>query len=119
MAAKLNLVLDDEIREELAQLVPASERNLFVNEALRARLNILKRRRATDQLEALRRRGRSVPTVEVVEALRAARPGTSEISRTVGTEELLARLRSRERVEPKEPIAAAIAAERGARLNAD
>lgn len=73
MAAKLNLVLDDEVREELAQLVPAGDQNRFANEALRARLNLLKRQRAVDQLEGLRRRGPNVPTVEVVQALRQAR----------------------------------------------
>ncbi len=35
MAAKVNLVLDDEIREELARLVPAGERNRFTKEAVR------------------------------------------------------------------------------------
>ncbi len=69
MAAKVNLVLDDEVREKLEALVPAGERNLFVNEALRARLNLFKRQRAVEQLESLRKRGPSVPTVEVVQAL--------------------------------------------------
>lgn len=119
MADKVNLVLDDEVKEEFAQLVPTGERNLFVNEALRARLNLLKRQRAVDQLEALRRKGPSVPTVEVVQALGAARPGTSEISRTTDPGELLARLRTRERIEPRESIADAIAADRGARLTTD
>lgn len=71
--AALNLVLDDEIREELAQFVPAGEQNRFANEALRARLNLLKRQRVVDQLEGLRKKGPSVPTAEVVQALRQAR----------------------------------------------
>jgi hypothetical protein len=115
MADKVNLVLDDEVKEEFARLVPASERNRFANEALRARLNLLKRLRAVEQLESLRRREPSVTSVEVVQALGAARLGFSEVSRTADPKELLARLRTRERVELTEPIAAAVAAEREGR----
>ncbi len=56
MAAKVNLVLDDDIKEELAQLVPAGERNRFTNEAVQTRRNLLKRQRTVDQLETLRRK---------------------------------------------------------------
>ncbi|HEV7669418.1 MAG TPA: hypothetical protein VGS22_12915 [Thermoanaerobaculia bacterium] len=118
-ADSVNLVLDDQIREEFPHHVPVGERNLFVNEALRARLNLLKRQRAVDQLGVLRRREPSVPTVEVAQALGATRPGTSEISRTTDSGELLARLKTRERIEPRESIADAIAADRSARLNTD
>ena len=73
MAAKVNLVLDDEVKETLDELIPAGERSRFANEALRAHLALLRQRRAIEKLEALRRAGPHVSTTELVLTLRSFR----------------------------------------------
>lgn len=70
MAIKVNLVLDDEVKGELDELIPAGERSRFANEALRAQLALLRQRQALEKLEALRRAGPHVPTAEIVSTLR-------------------------------------------------
>ncbi len=73
MSAKVNLVLDEEVKADFAELIPPGQRSRFANDALRDRLDLLKRQRAVDRLSALRRAGPSVPTSEIVRALRQAR----------------------------------------------
>jgi hypothetical protein len=73
MAAKVNLVLDDEVKEALEDLIPAGERSRFANEALRAQLTLVRRRQAIEKLEALRRAGPHVPTTEILLTLRESR----------------------------------------------
>jgi len=75
MSSKLSVVLDDEVGDDLTQLVPASEQGRFANEALRARLALLKRERAVSHLAVLREKGPAVPTDEIVRLLRQARDG--------------------------------------------
>jgi predicted transcriptional regulator len=73
MAAKVSLVLDDEVKEALDDLIPAGERSRFANEALRARLTLVRRRQAIEKIEPLRRAGPHVPTAEILLALRESR----------------------------------------------
>lgn len=73
MATKVNLVLDDEVKEALDELIPAGERSRFANEALRAQLTLVRRRRAIEQIETLRRAGPHVSTAEILQALRESR----------------------------------------------
>jgi predicted transcriptional regulator len=73
MSAKVNLVLDDEVKEALDDLVPAGERSRFANEALRVQLTLVRRRRAIERLEALRQAGPHARTEENLRALREAR----------------------------------------------
>ncbi|HWM92995.1 MAG TPA: hypothetical protein VN493_19685 [Thermoanaerobaculia bacterium] len=73
MATKVNLVLDDEVKEALDNLIPAGERSRFANETLRAQLALVRRRQAIEKLEALRRVGPHVPTAEILLALRDSR----------------------------------------------
>lgn len=73
MSAKVNLVLDDEVKADLAELVPPGERSRFANDALRTRLDLLKRQHAVARLATLRRNGPPVLTSEIVRALRQAR----------------------------------------------
>jgi predicted transcriptional regulator len=73
MAAKVNLVLDDEVKEALDELVPAGERSRFANEVLRERLAMVRRRQAIEKLEVLRRAGPHVSTAEILLTLREAR----------------------------------------------
>ena len=73
MGAKVNLVLDEALVEELDRLVPPGRRSRVVNEAVSAWLARLRRRRASETLERLRKTGPAVPTSEVVEQLQEAR----------------------------------------------
>jgi predicted transcriptional regulator len=73
MTTKVNLVLDDEVKAALDDLVPAGERSRFANEALRAQLALVRQRQAIQKLDALRRRGPHVPSAEVLATLRSFR----------------------------------------------
>ena len=73
MGARINLVLDNEVKEDFHELVPAGRRSEFANEAIRAQLAQLRRRMAAERLEKLRRKGPTVPTSEIVDLLRQAR----------------------------------------------
>jgi predicted transcriptional regulator len=73
MATKVNLVLDDEVKEQLDHLIPAGERSRFANEALRSQLALVRQRQAIERLEALRQAGPHVSTAEIVETLRSIR----------------------------------------------
>jgi predicted transcriptional regulator len=73
MTTKVNLVLDDEVKEALDDLIPAGERSRFANEALRAQLALVRRRQAIEKLDALRRMGPHIPTAEIVSTLRSFR----------------------------------------------
>jgi predicted transcriptional regulator len=73
MTVKVNLVLDDEVKEDLDELIPAGERSRFANQALRAQLALVRQRQAVAKLEALRRTGPHVPTAEILATLRAFR----------------------------------------------
>jgi predicted transcriptional regulator len=73
MVTKVNLVLDDDVKEALDELIPAGERSRFANEALRAQLTWVRRRQAIEKIEALRRAGPHVPTDEIGLALRESR----------------------------------------------
>ena len=73
MATRVNLILEDEVKDALDQLVPTGRRSEFANEAIRIRLAQLKHQKAVDRLEHLRQRGPSVSTREVVRLLRDAR----------------------------------------------
>jgi predicted transcriptional regulator len=75
MSVKVSLVIDEQVKAELQTLIPARERSRFANEALRARLALVRRRQAVVRLDGLRRAGPHVPTNEVLLALRALRGG--------------------------------------------
>lgn len=73
MTVKVNLVLDDEVKEALDSLIPAGERSRFANEALRGQLALVRQRQAIERIETLRRAGPHVPTTEIVLTLRSFR----------------------------------------------
>jgi predicted transcriptional regulator len=73
MTTKVNLVLDDEVKEALDELIPAGERSRFANEALRDQLRLVRQRHAIERLEGLRRAGPHVPTAEILLTLRSFR----------------------------------------------
>lgn len=73
MTTKVNLVLDEEVKAALDELIPAGERSRFANEALRDQLKLVRQRHAIARLEALRRAGPHVPTAEILRTLRSFR----------------------------------------------
>jgi predicted transcriptional regulator len=75
MGAKVNLVLDDDVKAELERLVPAGERSRFASKAIAASLVRVRRERAIAHLDALRAAGPTLPTGDVVAAVRELREG--------------------------------------------
>ena len=71
--AKLNVSIDDRLREELFKLVPPRRRSQVVNEALRSELLKRKRQHATEVMRRLRKRSATLSEKEIVEAVRRAR----------------------------------------------
>jgi hypothetical protein len=71
--AKLNVSIDDRLREELFRLVPPRRRSQVVNEALRHELLRRKRTQATEAIHRLRKRSATLTNKEIVEAVRRDR----------------------------------------------
>ncbi len=71
--AKLNVSIDDRLREELFKLVPPRRRSQVVNEALRNELLRRKRRHATEMVRHLRKRSATLTGKEIVKAVRRDR----------------------------------------------
>lgn len=73
MPTKVNFVLDDDVKADLDRLVESGKRSRVINSALRAEIQRLRRRAASDRLDALRARTAPVPTRAVVRQLRRDR----------------------------------------------
>ena len=71
--AKLNVSIDDRLREELFKLVPPRRRSQVVNDALRNELLRRKRQHATEIVRRLRKRSATLSEKEIVEAVRRDR----------------------------------------------
>jgi len=71
--AKLNVSIDDRLREELFKLVPPRRRSRVVNDALRNELLRRKRQHATEIVRRLRKRSATLSEKEIVEAVRRDR----------------------------------------------
>ena len=71
--AKMNISIDEEVREELFRLVPPRRRSQVVNEALRKELLHRKREEAAKQLQKLRQRSANLTSEEIVDVLRRDR----------------------------------------------
>jgi hypothetical protein len=71
--AKLNVSIDDRLRDELFRLVPPRRRSQVVNEALQHELLRRKRRYATEVLQRLRKRSATLSGKDIVEAVRRDR----------------------------------------------
>lgn len=72
-AKKVNYMINDDIRKEFEELVPAGERSKIVNEAIRKELLIIKRKKLTEKLFSLRAIGKTLSTNEIVETIRKDR----------------------------------------------
>jgi metal-responsive CopG/Arc/MetJ family transcriptional regulator len=71
--AKLNVSIDDRLRDELFRLVPPRRRSQVVSEALQHELLRRKRRHATEVLQRLRKRSATLSGKDIVEAVRRDR----------------------------------------------
>ena len=72
---KMNISIDEELREELFRLVPPRRRRQMVNEALWKELLHRKREQATKQLQELRKRTATLSGKEILTALKRDRAG--------------------------------------------
>lgn len=73
MATKINIVLDDDVKAELDQMVESGLRSRVINEALRKELLLLRRRQLSARLDQLRVKTKPVSTREVVTLIRGDR----------------------------------------------
>ena len=71
--AKLNVSIDDRLRDELFKLVPPRRRSQVVSEALRHELLRRKRHHATEAVHRLRKRSATLSGKEIVDAVRRDR----------------------------------------------
>lgn len=71
--AKLNVSIDDRLRDELFRLVPPRRRSQVVNEALQNELLRRKRRQAAEAVQQLRKRSATLSGKEIVQAVRRDR----------------------------------------------
>lgn len=70
---KLNVSIDDGLREELFRLVPPRRRSQVVNEALRKELLRRKRQLATETIHKLRKQTATLTEKDIVEAVQRDR----------------------------------------------
>ena len=73
MATKVNIVLDDDVKAELDQMVESGLRSRVINDALRKELLLMRRRRLSGKLDKLRAKTNPVSTREVVAMIRRDR----------------------------------------------
>jgi Arc/MetJ family transcription regulator len=74
--AKMNISIDEEVREELFRLVPPRRRSQVVNEALRKELLHRKREQAIKRLQELRKGSAKLSSKEIVAAVKRDRTST-------------------------------------------
>ncbi len=70
---KLNVSIDEQVREELFRLVPPRRRSQVVNDALRKELLRRKREHATETLNRLRKRSATLSGEEIMSVVRRDR----------------------------------------------
>jgi hypothetical protein len=70
---KLNFFVDDDVRKDMENLIPAGRRAKVINEALRKELLRIKRTKVTEKLLNLRTKGGPVSSREIIEVLRKDR----------------------------------------------
>ncbi len=73
MPSKVNIVLDDDVKSELENLVGTGLRSRVINNALRKELMLMRRRQVSDRLDALRGKTKPISTREIVRLVRRDR----------------------------------------------
>jgi len=69
----LNFFVEEDIRKELDELVPAGQKSKIINEALRKELLRIRREKVTKKLELLKPKGPKVSQKEIVKLLKQDR----------------------------------------------
>lgn len=75
--AKMNISIDEEVREELFRLVPPRRRSQVINEALRKELLHRKREQTTKRLQELRKKSATLSSQEIIAAVKQDRSSTA------------------------------------------
>ena len=70
---KLNFFVEEDIRKELDELVPAGQKSKIINEALPKELLRIRREKVTEKLVVLKSRGPKVTQKEIVKLLKQDR----------------------------------------------
>jgi predicted transcriptional regulator len=70
---KVNIVLDDDVKADLDRLVESGMRSRVVNRALRKEILAIRRQRASQRLDELRRTTTPVSTAELLAQIRRDR----------------------------------------------
>ncbi len=70
---KVNVSLEEDVRDDLIRLVPPRKRSQVINEALRKELLRKKRESATEKLRLVRRRTATLSGREILGAVRSDR----------------------------------------------
>jgi len=73
MPTKVNIVLDDDVKAELDQLVESGLRSRVINQALRREILFLRRQQAIVQMDDLRKRSRPIAADAIVAQVRRDR----------------------------------------------
>jgi Arc/MetJ-type ribon-helix-helix transcriptional regulator len=73
MPTKVNIVLDDDVKMDLENLVKSGRRSRVINEALRRELQRIRRLDASNRLNRLRKKTEAVSNDEIVRLLRRDR----------------------------------------------
>jgi hypothetical protein len=70
-----NFLIEEDISRDLEKLVPPGKRSQVVNAALRKELELIRRKKAVEQLYALSEVGKTFSSQEIVEILSEDRSG--------------------------------------------
>jgi hypothetical protein len=70
-----NFLIEEDIYRDLEKLVPPGKRSQVVNTALRKELELIRRKKAVEQLYTLSEVGKTFASQEIVEILSADRGG--------------------------------------------
>jgi hypothetical protein len=72
---KQNFLIEEDLYRDLEKLVPPGKRSQVINTALRKELELLRRKKAVEQLYALSEIGKTFSSQEIVEILSEDRSG--------------------------------------------
>lgn len=73
MPTKVNIVLDDDVKNDLDRLVASGKRSRVINTALRREIQLMSRRAASARLDEIRTTTKSVSTADILKLLRRDR----------------------------------------------
>ena len=66
---KLNFMIEEDIRRELENLIPAGKRSIVINDALRKELERIRRKSSIEKLLNLNLKGKRYSNSEIIDSL--------------------------------------------------